>query len=96
MYLPVVFLKLVRKNMFILTTNICGLETKSNVNDLWKNQAALMNNVFDDVLEVQQYLTGKMFNRDQLLSSALTAFEADPEHIVWVWVGVHVCTLKDL
>ncbi len=72
--------ELVRKNMFILTTNICGLETKGNVNDLSKNHAVLMNSVFDDVLEIQQYLTGQVFNRDDLLTSMLAVFEADLEH----------------
>ncbi len=72
--------ELVRKNMFILTTNICGLETKGTVDDLWKNHATLMNNVFDDVLEIQQYLTGKVFNRDDLLNAMLAAFEGDLEH----------------
>ena len=73
--------ELVRKNMFILTTNICGLETKGTVDELWKNHAILMNKVFDDVLEIQQYLTGEMFNRDHLLNAVLTAFEADLEHM---------------
>lgn len=72
--------ELVRKNMYILTTNICGLETGGNVSELWKNNAIIMNKVFDDVLDIQQHLTGKAFDRDHLLNSVLTAFEGDPEH----------------
>ena len=72
--------ELVRKNMYILTTNICGLETGGNVNELWRDHSILMNRVFNDVLEIQQYLTGQVFNRDHLLNEVLTAFEGDPEH----------------
>lgn len=72
--------ELVRKNMYILTTNICGLETGGSVSELWQDNAILMNKVFDDVLNIQQSLTGEVFNRDHLLSAVLTAFDGDPEH----------------
>ncbi len=72
--------ELVRKNMYILTTNICGLETRGNVKQLWQDHAILMNKVFDDVLEIQQQLSAQVFNRDQLLNAVLTAFDGDPEH----------------
>jgi hypothetical protein len=39
-----------------------------------------MNKVFDDVLRIQQSLSGVNFNRDQLLNAVLKAFEGDPEH----------------
>lgn len=72
--------ELVRKNMYILTTNICGLETGGTVKQLWDDHAILMNKVFDDVLEIQQALTGESFNRDHLLNAVLTAFDGDPDH----------------
>lgn len=72
--------ELVRKNLYILTTNICGLETGGNVSDLWNHHSILMNKVFDDVLEIQQHLTGRSFNRDHLLNAVLEAFDGDPEH----------------
>ena len=72
--------ELVRKNLYILTTNICGLETGGTVGELWNDHAILMNHVFDDVLHIQQHLSGKSFNRDRLLSAVLTAFDGDPEH----------------
>ncbi len=72
--------ELVRKNLYILTTNICGLETRGTVSELWNEHSILMNRVFDDVLDIQQHLTGQSFNRDRLLSAVLTAFDADPEH----------------
>lgn len=72
--------ELVRKNMYIVTTNVCGLRSGGTVNELWQNHTILMNRVFDDILQIQQQLTGKTFNRDHLLDSVLTAFEGDPEH----------------
>lgn len=72
--------ELVRKNLYILTTNICGLETGGSVSELWNEHSITMNKVFDDVLEIQQLLTGKAFNRDKLLNGVLTAFDGDPQH----------------
>ena len=72
--------ELVRKNMYIVTTNVCGLRSGGTVSDLWENHTVLMNRVFDDVMQIQQKLAGQTFNRDHLLDSVLTAFEGDPEH----------------
>jgi len=72
--------ELVRKNMYILTTNICGLQVGGTVKQLWDEHPILMNRVFDDVLEIQQALTDKCFNRDQLLNAVLEAFDGDPDH----------------
>jgi len=72
--------ELVRKNLYILTTNICGLQTGGTVKELWDDHAILMNKVFDDVLEIQQNLTAEAFDRDHLLSAVLMAFEGDPAH----------------
>jgi ketopantoate reductase len=73
-------LELVRKNMFILTTNVCGLQTGGTVSELWNQDTTLMNRVFDDVLAIQQAITGEVFDRDPMLNSVLTAFDADPDH----------------
>lgn len=75
-----ILFELIRKNLYILTTNICGLETGGNVKQLWGDNSILMNRVFDDVLVIQQALSGVNFNRDQLLSAVLDAFDGDPEH----------------
>lgn len=72
--------ELVTKNLYILTTNICGLETGGNVKQLWDRESVLMNRVFDDVLLIQQHLCAKTFDRDPLLIAVLNAFEGDPEH----------------
>jgi hypothetical protein len=72
--------ELIRKNLYILTTNICGLECGGNVRELWEFNSILMNKVFDDVFRIQQALSGVNFNRDQLLNAVLKAFDGDPEH----------------
>ena len=73
--------ELVRKNLYILTTNIAGLETGGTVQQLWGEHSSLMNRVFDDVLRIQEYLTGRNFDRDRLLAAVLEAFDGDPEHL---------------
>lgn len=72
--------ELVRKNLYILTTNIAGLETGGTVKELWDNHSVLMNRVFDDVLHIQEQLTSKRFDRDRLLAAVLEAFDGDPKH----------------
>lgn len=72
--------ELVRKNLYILTTNICGLEVGGTVSQLWNDNSILMNKVFDDVMEIQQHLTAQTFNRDKQLNAVLTAFDGDPDH----------------
>lgn len=72
--------ELVRKNMYILTTNICGLQTGGNVHQLWQDNSILMNRVFDDVLLIQEHLSAESFDRDHLLNAVLSAFEGDPLH----------------
>lgn len=72
--------ELVRKNLYILTTNICGLKVGGTVSQLWQDHSLLMNQVFDDVLLLQEALTDTRFNRDDLLDAVLQAFEGDPEH----------------
>ncbi|MBS4096755.1 MAG: hypothetical protein KGZ83_07975 [Sulfuricella sp.] len=72
--------ELVRKNLYILTTNLAGLETQSNVSTLWQQHRVLAEAVAHDVLDLQEWLTGEIFERTALLSGMLAAFQADPEH----------------
>ncbi len=72
--------ELVRKNLYILTTNICGLQTGGNVKQLWDEHSILMNKVFHDVLVIQEHLTSQTYNRDHIFNAVLTAFDGDPEH----------------
>lgn len=72
--------ELVRKNLYILTTNIAGLVTGGNVTELWQNHRTLAIEVAEDVLQLQSWLTGEKLDNKQLIASMLVAFDGDPEH----------------
>ena len=72
--------ELVRKNMYILTANIAGLVTQGTVHDLWYNNRRLAESVAEEILPIQEWLTGKQLDRDHLIAGMAEAFDADPEH----------------
>ena len=72
--------QLILKNLYILTTNIAGLEAGGNVRDLWLNHNDLACEVAGDVLDIQEHLTGQSFKRIGLIEGMLSAFDGDPEH----------------
>lgn len=72
--------ELVRKNLYILTTNIAGLEAGGDVGSLWHDRRALMNDVASDVMDVQEWLTGRTFDRERLLAGLQEAINADLCH----------------
>jgi len=72
--------ELVLKNLYILTTNIAGLEAGGNVSELWTNHNELACEVAGDVLDIQEQLTGEELDRTALIEGMLRAFDGDPEH----------------
>ncbi len=72
--------ELVLKNLYILTTNIAGLEAGGNVHQLWAEHNNLACEVAGDVLDIQEYLTGEELDRTALIEGMLRAFDGDPEH----------------
>jgi hypothetical protein len=72
--------ELVLKNLYILTTNIAGLEAGGNVRDLWLEHNDLACSVAGDVLDIQEHLTGQELDRTALIEGMLRAFDGDPEH----------------
>ncbi len=72
--------ELVRKNLYILTTNIAGLETCGDVGSLWARRESLARAVAADVLDVQDWLIGQPCERERMLAGMLEAFQADPLH----------------
>lgn len=72
--------ELVRKNVYILTTNIAGLKTGGTVSELWQGNEAFARQVADEVMDIQDWLTGVKHDREKLLSGMLEAFAGDPEH----------------
>ncbi|MCK5696814.1 MAG: hypothetical protein KAI02_01555 [Gammaproteobacteria bacterium] len=72
--------ELVRKNLYILTTNIAGLEVGGDVNALWHENHALAINVLDDVLVLQNHLTGQTLDRERLIEAMVEAINGDLAH----------------
>ncbi len=72
--------ELVRKNVYILTTNIAGIETGGTVGELWQQHRALAQRVAEEVISVQSWLAGRTLPTDRLLAGMLEAFDADPAH----------------
>lgn len=72
--------ELVRKNYYILVSNIAGLKTGGNVRELWDNHEPLVRAVALDVHALQEHLTGIRLEHEELLQAMLVAFEGDPEH----------------
>lgn len=72
--------ELVRKNLYILTTNIAGLEVGGDVNALWNEHRELALKVIDDVLTIQNHLTGQEPNREQLIEAMVEAINGDLAH----------------
>ncbi len=72
--------ELVLKNLYILTTNIAGLEVGGDVEALWHQHRNVAESVAKEVLEIQQKLTGEQFDFDALLAGLIEAFEGDPQH----------------
>ena len=72
--------ELVRKNVYILTTNIAGLKTGGTVRALWQDHEDFARQVANEVMDIQDWLTGIKHDRDKLIAGMLEAFEGDPAH----------------
>ncbi len=72
--------ELVLKNLYILTTNIAGLRVRGNVGELWAVHRDLALRVGNDVIDLQEALTGRTFDRESLFTAMVRAFDGDPEH----------------
>jgi ketopantoate reductase len=73
-------MELVRKNYYILTSNIAGLKTGGTVSELWNNHQDFAKAVITDVHSLQQHLVGGTLDNEVLTKAMLVAFEGDPEH----------------
>jgi hypothetical protein len=72
--------ELVRKNVYILTTNIAGLECGGTVDELWSRHRKLAQAVAEDVMDIQDWLTGMENDRDRLLAGMEEAIGGDRQH----------------
>ena len=84
--------ELVRKNYYILTTNIAGLKTGGSVSELWGDHEVFARSVTADIYKLQSHLVGetpvvgeklvasKALDHDKLIDAMVVAFEGDPDH----------------
>ena len=73
--------ELVIKNVYILTTNISGLITGADVNDLWQNHRELATEVANEVIDLQEWLTQSTFDRNRLLEGFVEGINGDLQHM---------------
>ncbi|MDH5361370.1 MAG: hypothetical protein OEX03_12430, partial [Gammaproteobacteria bacterium] len=73
--------ELVRKNVYILTTNISGLRIGGTVEDLWYKNETLARQVANEVIDIQEWLTGQTFDREQLILGMLEGIKGDLAHM---------------
>ena len=74
--------ELVLKNVFVVTINIAGLvlEDGTTTSMLWRKHQKLALDVADDVIDLQEFVTGKTFSRDRLREGLLAGIKGDPNH----------------
>ncbi len=77
---PELLQELVLKNVYILTTNIAGLVTGGTVGELWDNHQPLARTIANEVIDLQQWLTGETMDREALIAGMVNAFEGDLNH----------------
>jgi len=73
--------ELLIKNIYILTTNISGLITKGNVEDLWNNHNALAREVANEVMDIQTTLVGHELDREKLIAGFKQGIDGDLQHM---------------
>jgi len=73
--------ELLIKNVYILTTNISGLITKGNVEDLWNNHNDLALDVANEVMDIQATLVGHKLDREKLIAGFKRGIDGDLQHM---------------
>lgn len=72
--------ELVRKNVYILTSNIAGIVTGGNVGALWADHREFASAVANEIIDIQEHLTGKSLPRTKLIEGMVEAFDGDKAH----------------
>ncbi len=74
--------ELVRKNVFVLTINIAGLVLPegTTTGNLWAQHHELALAIADEVIAVQQWLTGASFDRMRLIDGLIEGINGDLQH----------------
>jgi ketopantoate reductase len=74
--------ELVRKNVFVLTINIAGLVLAEGTTTatLWEQHQELAVAVANEIIDVQQFLTGEVLDRRRLLDGLIEGINGDRSH----------------
>jgi len=74
--------ELVRKNVFVFTINIAGLVLPKGTTtaDLWARHHDLALAVANEVIDVQEWLTGASFDRKRLIDGLIEGINGDLQH----------------
>ena len=74
--------ELVRKNVFVFTINIAGLVLPEGTTtaDLWARHNELALAVANEVIDVQEWLTGTSFERNRLVDGLIEGINGDLHH----------------
>ena len=72
--------ELVKKNLYILTSNVAGLEVGGTVGELWRDHHDLARDVSAEIIAVQAWRAGEPLPQRELLDGMAEAFAADPDH----------------
>lgn len=71
--------ELLRKGLYILTVNICGLADNRPVGELWRERQSWMRDVAAEVLAVQEWLVGQALQREKLIAGMAEGIADCPE-----------------
>jgi hypothetical protein len=74
--------ELVRKNLYILTTNITGLELPpgTDVEQMWDRHQEVARAIADEVMAIQFHLIGRELDREKLIAGMVEGIEGDLQH----------------
>jgi len=72
--------ELVKKNVFVFTINIAGLEVNGTVGELWENHRDLVEQVAAEIMDIQEKLANWKVPRKELFEEVTQAFHTEPDH----------------
>lgn len=74
--------ELALKNVFVFTINIAGLVLSEGTTTsmLWEKDQQLATNVANNIIDLQESITGKTFSRDLLIGGLISGINGDPHH----------------
>ncbi len=72
--------ELIRKNVYILVSNIAGLRTGGTVSELWERHNDLARQVAAEIVAVQGQLVGDELDPEAYINGMHEAFMGDPAH----------------